>query len=488
MDTKKLRQKVLDLAIHGKLVKQDPNDEPASILLDRIRAEKARLVKEGKIKKSDLVEKPISEDEIPFEVPEGWEWCRIGNVAYLLNGDRSSNYPNKNEYVPQGIAWINTGHIEPNGYLSTLSMNYITEDKYNSLSSGKIEKGDLVYCLRGATYGKVAKVEPYEKGAVASSLMIIRSLNINIRDYIFTYLKSSFSKAQLQIFANGAAQPNLAAKDVSKYLIPLPPLAEQHRIVKAVDELFEQIDIIERSEKELEEAANKTRDKLLNLAIQGHLVPQDPNEEPASVLLERIRAEKARLVKEGKLKKKDLEEKPISPDEIPFDIPEGWEWCRLGLLVDFSKSKSVKPDQIKENDWVLDLEDIEKGTGRLLQKKRMIDIASKSDKHIFKRGNVLYSKLRPYLNKVIIADEDGYCTSEILVFDFGEVYNKYAQYYLMSSFFVDYAMKDAYGVKMPRVGSNQGNSALLPLPPLSEQRRIVTKLEELLQEIDKLKA
>ena len=133
MDTKKLRQKVLDLAIHGKLVKQDPNDEPASILLDRIRAEKARLVKEGKIKKSDLIEKPISEDEIPFEVPEGWEWCRFGNVAYFLNGDRSANYPNKNEYVPQGIAWINTGHIEPNGYLSTSSMNYITEEKYNSL-------------------------------------------------------------------------------------------------------------------------------------------------------------------------------------------------------------------------------------------------------------------------------------------------------------------------------------------------------------------
>lgn len=236
------------------------------------------------------------------------------------------------------------------------------------------------------------------------------------------------------------------------------------------------------------------KNSILQWAIQGKLVPQDPNDEPASVLLERIREEKARLVKEGKIKK-DKNESIIFrgddnshyekfadgtvkciDDEIPFEIPQSWCWMRLGSIIDFSKSSSVKPNEIAPDAWVLDLEDIEKDSGLLLAKKRMKDIQSKSDKHIFYSGNVLYSKLRPYLNKVIIADENGYCTSEILAFDFGMILNKYAQIYLMSPYFVDYAMSDAYGVKMPRLGSKQGNNALMPLPPFKEQARIAEQL------------
>ena len=130
------------------------------------------------------------------------------------------------------------------------------------------------------------------------------------------------------------------------------------------------------------------------------------------------------------------------------------------------------------------MEDIEKDTGNLLTKKRMKDVRSKSDKHSFSKGNVLYSKLRPYLNKVIIADEDGFCTSEILSFDFGQhISNRYAQIYLMSPFFVEYAMSDAYGVKMPRIGSKQGNAALMPLPPYEEQLRIALKIDDLFKQI-----
>ena len=166
-------------------------------------------------------------------------------------------------------------------------------------------------------------------------------------------------------------------------------------------------------------------------------------------------------------------------EEIPFEIPSGWEWCRLGNLVDFSKNKSVKACNIVPNAWLLDLEDIEKDSGKLLQKKRMVTITSISDKHKFEKGNVLYSKLRPYLNKVIIADEEGYCTSEIVCFDFGMIYSKYAQLFLMSPFFVEYAMSDAYGVKMPRLGSKQGNNGLIPIPPIEEQRRIVNFISSL---------
>ena len=240
------------------------------------------------------------------------------------------------------------------------------------------------------------------------------------------------------------------------------------------------------------------KNSILQWAIQGKLVPQDPNDEPASVLLERIRAEKARLVKEGKIKK-DKNESIIFrgednshyekfqdgrvvciDDEIPFEVPLSWEWIRLGSIVDFSKSGSVKSSVISDDAWILDLEDIEKDSGKLLQKKRMRDLKSKSDKHPFSKGNVLYSKLRPYLNKVIIADEAGYCTTEILSFDFGHIFNRYAQLYLMSPFFVEYAMSDAYGVKMPRLGSKQGNAALMPVPPKSEQIRIVNEIDAIM--------
>ena len=155
----------------------------------------------------------------------------------------------------------------------------------------------------------------------------------------------------------------------------------------------------------------------------------------------------------------------------------------MGELIDFSKNKSVSASDIAPDAWVLDLEDIEKDSGKILVKKRKKDLIVKSDKHEFNVGNVLYSKLRPYLNKVVIADEQGYCTSEILAFDFGEIIAEYAQIYLMSPYFVDYAMSDAYGVKMPRVGSAQGNAAFMPIPPIKEQERIVLAVKEAINSI-----
>lgn len=161
-------------------------------------------------------------------------------------------------------------------------------------------------------------------------------------------------------------------------------------------------------------------------------------------------------------------------DEIPFDLPENWIWIRLGYVIDFSKSETIAANKINQSSWILDLEDIEKDSGKLLQKKNMDKVQSKSDKHSFYKGNVLYSKLRPYLNKVIVADDDGYCTTEILAFDFGHyIAAQYAQIYLMSPYFVDYAMAGVYGIKMPRIGSVRGNNALMPIPPLNEQILIV---------------
>ena len=219
-----MRAKILDLAIQGKLTDQRAEDGNARDLLKEIQAEKEKLIKEKKIKKGKPLPE-ITEEEKPFEIPENWEWVRLGDIAQAVNGDRGKNYPKREEYVASGIAWINAGHITDDGYLNADKMNYITQNKYDSLRSGKIQRNDLLFCLRGS-FGKVARIEPFCEGAIASSLAIIRLFNTALREYLFIYLKSPQAANELNKYANGTAQPNLAAKDVLKYLIPLPPLAE----------------------------------------------------------------------------------------------------------------------------------------------------------------------------------------------------------------------------------------------------------------------
>jgi type I restriction enzyme, S subunit len=216
-----LETTVLTLAFQGKLVPQDPSEALDVSVVQMIGASQP---------------KPIDETEIPFEEPGSWRWTRLGWVAELINGDRGKNYPNKSEYVPVGLPFINTGHIEPDGTLSQESMHFLTKRKFDSLRGGKTQPGDLVYCLRGATLGKTAVVE-YIEGAIASSLVIIRLNDAVNRKYAYYFLISPLGRALVRRFDNGSAQPNLAANSVKRYVMPLPPLAEQHRIVARVEEL-----------------------------------------------------------------------------------------------------------------------------------------------------------------------------------------------------------------------------------------------------------
>ena len=243
--------------------------------------------------------------------------------------------------------------------------------------------------------------------------------------------------------------------------------------------------------------AKDLKNALLQEAVQGKLVPQIASEGNARDLLEEIRKEKLSHgldfanAKSGKRKSKKetalAGSNPcdITEEEIPFDIPESWCWCRLGEIVPFGTCKNAEPNEIEEEDWILDLEDIEKDSGKILAFKTKKQIDAKSTKHVFIKGNVLYSKLRPYLNKCVIAPKNGFCTSEILPLDFGEhIYNKYAQLYLMSPFFVDYTNSLSFGVKMPRLGTEDGKKALFPLPPLAEQKRIVAAIEKFMPLIE----
>ena len=283
--------------------------------------------------------------------------------------------------------------------------------------------------------------------------------------------------------------------------IPIPPLAEQKRIVAKIEQLMplvEEYGEMEETRLRLDADLPNSLDKsILQEAIQGKLGPQDPNDEPASELLKRVAAERKALVKAGKLKRDKGEsvifrgsdrlayetrngETVCIQDEIPFDIPDSWEWARLGSVSNYGKCTSVDTSDIKPNTWSLDLEEIEKGTGRLVVRKTVAEKKSKSCKHVFTKGTLLYSKLRTYLNKVLVADMDGVCTSEIVPVELqGGISAEYVRLVLMSPYFLEYTASKGYGIKMPRVGTDDMKQSLLPLPPLDEQKRIVKRVEEL---------
>ena len=228
------------------------------------------------------------------------------------------------------------------------------------------------------------------------------------------------------------------------------------------------------------------RQTVLQLAVQGRLVPQDPADEPAGVLLERIAAEKRRLVREGKIRKA----KPLpAVEEVPYAVPEGWEIVRLGEVVNYNGRQKTDPKDIPKNAWLLELEDIEKDTSRIVQRLSAGDRDPQSTKSAFKCGDVLYGKLRPYLNKVVVADGDGYCTTEIAPISiYCDILPQYLMYALKRPEFIEYVNSKSYGMKMPRLGANDAIQAILPLPPLPEQHRIVAKVDALMALCDALEA
>ena len=358
----KLRELILELAVRGKLVPQDTNDEPASLFLEKIAVEKAELIKKGEIRKSKSLPK-ISKKEQPFDLPLGWEWIHINEIVSLENGDRGKNYPNKSALVDKGIPFINAGQLE-GGVVSKKELSYITQDRFDILNGGKFRNGDILFCLRGSL-GKCALVSNFGIGAIASSLIIMRPIMSRLEHFIMLVLNSTLTKIIISKYNNGTAQPNLSGADLAKFPVPLPPLAEQHRIVAKVDELMMLCDQLEQQTEasieahatlaevllatltdsvdadELaqnwvriaehfdslfttEQSIEALKKAVLQLAVIGKLVAQNPDDEPASVLLE-----KERLIRESKIKKPSswLE---ITENEKLFESPESWIWLRFG--------------------------------------------------------------------------------------------------------------------------------------------------------------
>lgn len=472
-----MRAKILDLAIQGKLTDQRGEDGNARDLLKEIQAEKEKLIKEKKIKKGKPLPE-ITEEEKPFEIPENWEWVRLGDIAQAVNGDRGKNYPKREEYVASGIAWINAGHITDDGYLNADKMNYITQNKYDSLRSGKIQRNDLLFCLRGS-FGKVARIEPFCEGAIASSLAIIRLFNTALRAYLFIYLKSPQAANELNKYANGTAQPNLAAKDVLKYLIPLPPLAEQHRIADKVSALFAQLDAIDKAYEEYRELQQTMKTKLLDLAIQGKLTDQRAEDGNARDLLKEIQAEKEKLIKEKKIKK----EKPlpeITEEEKPFDIPENWMWVRLGEMI-LNHIGGGTPDKSNEAYWngdipwmsVKDVHQDSMYADRTIDSITPAGLENSSSNLI--EANRLIVVMRMAVGRAVINKLPVAINQDLRALFFRD---NVTQEYILRIFKI--LKFETSGMTVKGIKLWVLLNTPIPLPPLAEQKRIVAKLDELL--------
>ena len=469
MNAQQLKNAILQEAIEGRLVPQDPNDEPASVLLASIRKEKERLVKEGKLKKKDLEAKPISEDEIPFEIPESWEWCRVEDLIY------PPKYGTSNKSLENGaVPVLRMGNIQDGEIVFdklVFSNDKADNEKYNLIS------GDLLFNRTNSAelVGKTAIYRGQRPAIYAGYLILLRPIEID-SEYLNFVLGSNYARSYCQeVKTIGVQQCNINAEKISVFIVPLPPLAEQHRIVAKIEELLPKVEEYGKAQDALKklnaELPERLKKSILQEAIEGRLVPQDPNDEPASVLLSKIRKEKAQLVKEGKLKKKDLIETPISEDDIPFNIPNTWEKAKLSFVT------SLTDGEKKDGNFIcLDAKYLRgKSTGEYLSK----------GKFVYKNDNIILVD-GENSGEVFTAPCDGYMGSTFKqLWVTQNLYLPYVLYFIKAH--KDILRNSKKGAAIPHLNKDIFNNLVIGIPPLAEQYRIVEKLEQLLGEIDKLK-
>ena len=483
MNAQQLRNSILQEAIEGRLVPQDPNDEPASVLLERIREEKKRLVKEGKLKKKDLEETPISEDEKPFEIPDSWEWVRLVDIGVAETGTTpSKSHPEYfGSFIPfLGPANMLNGQIisETQG-LSEIGANY-----------GRIvPKGSILQVCIGGSIGKCAIVDkPVTFNQQINSITPL----VCVIEFIYYVLQSEYFRLAIKEKSTGTATPIINRGNWEQLAIPLPPLAEQKRIVAKIEELLPKVEEYGKAQDALnklnEELPEKLKKSVLQEAITGRLVPQDPNDEPASVLLERIREEKKRLVKEGKLKKKDLEEAPISEDEIPFEIPESWEWVRIGDVFEHSSGKQLRASDTEGSlREYITTSNLYWGRFELNKLKSMYYKDSEIEKCTAKKGDLLVCEGGDIGRSAIWSYDYDICLQNHV-----HRLRPYDIRYTIFIFYIMWYYKNVgliggKGIGIQGLSASALKSIIIPLPPLAEQKRIVAKIEEVFKEIEKLK-
>ena len=519
MNGKQLKNSILQWAIQGKLVPQDPNDEPASVLLDKIRQEKERLIKEKKIKRdknasiiyrgedNSYYEKILAtgevkciDEEIPFEIPQGWEWTRIGNIFNHTSGKQQSS-SNKSGGTPQ--KFITTSNLYW-GYfvLDNVKVMNFTDEEIKNCSA---TKGDLLVCEGGAGYGRSAIWNEDYDICLQNHVHRLRPCINGICEYVYYFiylLKESNNLASV-----GTAMPGLSANRLKGLLLPFPPLSEQKRIVAKLGEILPQVEKYNKVQSCLDELNIEIQDKLkksvLQEAIQGKLVQQIAEEGTAQELLELIKEEKRKLVKEGKLKKSALNDSVIFrgddnkyyeqigencndiTDEIPFDLPYNWCWCRFSNIVSMTIGKT--PARGEQTYWIngkynwVSISDMVDGGSISTTKEKVSDLAVKEvfSAPISEKGSLLMS-FKLSIGKTSILDIDAYHNEAIITIS--PIIDK--EYAMRNYLFKVLPLianlgesKDA--IKGKTLNSKSLSNLLIPLPPLQEQQRIIEQMNRL---------
>ena len=467
MDTKKLRQKILDLAIRGKLVPQDPNDEPASVLLERIRAEKERLIQEGKIKRS---KKSASDDEIeaPFEIPESWEWVRLDALCDIKGGKRIPHGMNFSK-VPTEHVYLRVTNMKCHTIIEN-EIKYIDEEVFQIIKNYTISSDDLYLTIAG-TIGDVGVIPlKFSNMNLTENAAKLTNLVCDKQFLMYALLSTSVQNHFSSKF-HQVAQPKLSIETASSAIIALPPLAEQKRIANAVEHWFTLIDELESNESNLLKAIDKAKSKILDLAIHGKLVPQDPNDEPAIELLKRINPK-------------------FEPcDEVPWELPNNWCWTTIGSIFNHNTGKALNKSDSQEglplpyittsnvywNRFVLS--DIKK----MFFKDSEIDkcTVTKGDLLVCEGGDIGRSAIWNFDYDICIQNHIHRLRAK------GDISHLLYLYVLMFYKWTDRIQ--GKGIGLQGLSSGLLDKLIVPLPPYAEQLRIVAKIEELFAVLDGIK-
>ena len=546
---KKLRELILELAVRGKLVPQDPNDEPASVLLERIAAEKAQLVKDKKVKKPKVLPE-ISEDEKPFEVPVTWSYSRLGDVVSIIRGITFPASEKYREASPTRVACLRTANVQDELEWDDL---LFVESSFVKRDEQYLELGDIVMSMANSRelVGKVSYVSsiPSEKASFGGFLSVIRPYNLS-PSYLMCLLRCPLIKSELIGSASQTTNiANISLEKLNPLVTAIPPLKEQHRIASKVDELMSLCDALEAQTENsitaqqtlvevLLEALLKAPEQtatpeqataqfqqnwqrlsehfdtlftttasidtlkqtILQLAVMGKLVPQNPSDEPAAKLLERIAAEKAQLIKDKKIKKqKPLPE--ITDEEKPFELPNGWEWCRFddaALSSSAGWSPQCLPTPRNGDGWgVLKVSAVTWGVFNPEENKELPPHLEPRIEHEIQSGDFLISRANTadlVAKAVVVPDlvpKNLMMSDKIIRFKLHESVNgEYLNLMNNSQVSRDYYNRVAGGTSssMKNVSREQIRSLAVALPPQDEQHRIVAKVDELMSLCDQLKA
>ncbi|WP_418970433.1 restriction endonuclease subunit S [Alistipes putredinis] len=465
MDTKKLRQKILDLAIRGKLVPQDPNDEPASVLLERIKAEKEQLIKDGKIKRS---KKSASSDtspyeNVPFEIPESWVWTTIGDI-FIHNTGKALNAANNDGVL---MDYITTSNLYWDKFDLTVVKQMLFTD--TEIEKCTVKYGDLLVC-EGGDIGRAA-IWTYDYDVrIQNHIHRLRGFcNISHRFYYYIFL---LYKMLNLIGGKGVAIQGLSSNDLHKLVIPLPPIKEQCRIVSIIESWFSVIDRVEQEKKDLCNAIKQIKSKILDLAIHGKLVSQDPNDEPAIELLRRINPS---------FKSCDN----AHYKNLPFEIPESWVWVKHNDILEISggaqPAKSYFSSVQLPN--YIRLYQIRDYGDTPIPVYIPIELASKQTR----KGDILLARYGGSLGKVFIAEDGAYNVAMAkIIFRYEQPINKdYVYYYYLSDIYQN-KLKEISRTAQAGFNSNDFNEMFFPLPPINEQKRVVLEIKKYSELLDNI--